>query len=611
MFHVEQNLMNTSNPHILLKEKARNLPLLPGVYQFFDTNDKLIYVGKAKKLRKRVLSYFTKTPNSGKLRVLVSKIAKIHHIVVNSEQDALLLENSLIKEFQPRYNIQLRDDKTYPWICVKNEHFPRIFMTRKKVKDGSVYYGPYTSVKMVRSIMDVISSLYKLRTCKYDLSPMKIKKGNYKVCLEYHIKNCKGGCVGLETEADYQESIDEIKKILAGNVRSLMAEMKQRMLEYADVFRFEEAQQLKDKLAFLERYQSRSVVVSSRLTNLEVYAFLEDEKSAYVNRLFVVEGSVLSSHTLELKKRMEETKEDLLASAITEFRSEAQQSMKTLILPFPIDFELEDVEVTVPQRGEKAKLLALSMRNALYFKKEKQDQAEKRKENVRENALMKKMKKDLRMKEQPRHIECFDNSNIQGTNPVASCVVFKNGRPSKKDYRKFHIKTVEGPDDFASMREIMTRRYGRMLEEGSPLPQLVVVDGGKGQLSAAVASLKSLGVFNQLRVIGIAKRLEELYFPGDSTPLHLDKRSETLRVLQHMRNEAHRFAITFHRDVRSKKSVGSVLELIPGIGKKSVQLLLSKFHSAEGVRNASFASLSELIGDSRAAKIQSYFRKNT
>lgn len=602
--------MNAQKRHTTLKEQARKLPLLPGVYQFFDRQDTLIYVGKAKTLRKRVLSYFTKTPDSGKLRVLVSKIARIHHIVVQTEQDALLLENSLIKEYQPRYNIQLRDDKTYPWICVKNEHFPRVFMTRRKLSDGSTYYGPYTSVKMVRSVMDVIRSLYKLRTCKYDLSPMKIAKGNYKVCLEYHIKNCKGGCVGLESEEDYLHSIEEIKRLLSGNVHSLIVELRRKMSQFAEAFRFEEAQQLKEKLDFLNRYQSRSVVVSSRTANLEVYSFLQDEKAAYVNRLLVVEGRVLSSHTLELKKKLEESQEDLLVSAIIEFRSQAQQLMQELVLPFPIDFELDDVRIAVPQRGEKVKLLDLSKRNALYFKKEKQQQGEKRKENIRENALMKKVKKDLRLPEQPRHIECFDNSNIQGTSPVASCVVFRDGRPSKRDYRKFHIKTVEGADDFASMKEILVRRYGRMLEEGGSLPQLVVVDGGKGQLSAAVAALKEVGVFDKLRVVGIAKRLEELYFPGDNTPLHLDKRSETLRLLQFMRNEAHRFAISFHRDVRSQKSIGSVLESIPGLGQKSVEALLKRFHSVAGVKKASFSQLVEEVGPSRASKVQLFFKKN-
>lgn len=596
--------------HISLKEQARKLPLYPGVYQFFDKNDKLIYVGKAKSLRKRVLSYFTKTPDSGKLRVLVSKISRIYHIVVPTEQDALLLENTLIKEYQPRYNIQLRDDKTYPWICVKNEHFPRVFMTRRKVNDGSVYYGPYTSVKMVRSVMDVVRSLYKLRTCKYDLSPRKIAQNRYKVCLEYHIKNCEGGCMGLQSEADYQKSIDEIKKLLSGNVHSLILEMKKKMLSFAESFQFEEAQQLKEKLEFLERYQSRSVVVSSRLANLEVYSFLDDEKSAYVNRLSVVEGRVLSSHTLELKKKLDESKEDLLASAIIEFRSQVQQAMNELILPFPVGFELGEVNITVPQRGEKVKLLELSKRNALYFRKEKREQAEKRKEATRENALMKTAKRDLRLPEQPRHIECFDNSNIQGASPVASCVVFKNGRPAKKDYRKFHIKTVVGADDFASMREVLKRRYGRMLEEGIALPNLIVVDGGKGQLSAAVEALKEMGIFDKLRIIGIAKRLEELYFPGDATPLHLDKRSETLRLLQYMRNEAHRFAISFHRDVRSKNSVGSALELIPGVGEKSVAALLKRFRSVEGVKTASLSELKQEVGASRAERIQVFFRKS-
>ncbi|PVX52102.1 excinuclease ABC subunit C [Balneicella halophila] len=601
--------MSTSEINLSPKEQARQLPLSPGVYQFYDAKDIIIYVGKAKSLRKRVLSYFTKKPDSGKLRVLVSKIVQIQHIVVQSEQDALLLENSLIKEYQPRYNIQLRDDKTYPWICIKNEHFPRVFMTRRKVNDGSIYYGPYTSVKMVRSIMDVVRSLYKLRTCKLDLSPRKIEQGRYKVCLEYHIENCKGPCVGLQSEADYLSAIDEIKKLLSGNLHSLMLEVKQRMLNYAENFDFEKAQLMKDKLDFLERYQSKSVVVSSRLTNLEVYAIVDDEKVAYVNRLFVVEGRVLSSHTLEIKKKLDETKEDLLISAIVEFRSQAQQTMSEIVLPYPVEYELDNVNITVPQRGEKVKLLEFSKRNALYFRREKLEQATKRRENTRDNALMKKMKRDLRLPVQPRHIECFDNSNIHGTNPVASCVVFKNGRPSKKDYRKFHIKTVVGADDFASMNEVLNRRYGRMIQEGDDLPDLIVVDGGKGQLSSAVEALKALGIFEKVSVIGIAKRLEELYYPGDKTPLYLDKRSETLRVLQHMRNEAHRFAISFHRDVRSKNSVGSELESIDGIGSKSVQALLGRFHSVEGVKSASLELLVDTIGRSRALKVHDYFKK--
>lgn len=603
--------MESSNIGISPKEQARQLPLSPGVYQFFDAKNVLIYVGKAKVLRKRVLSYFTKNHDSGKVRVLVSKIVRIHHIVVQTEQDALLLENSLIKEYQPKYNIQLRDDKTYPWICVKNEHFPRVFMTRRKLKDGSTYYGPYTSVKMVRSVMDIIRSLYKLRTCKYDLSPQNIERGRYKVCLEYHIENCNGGCVGFQLEPEYLQSIEEIKKLLSGNLHSLMGEVKQRMMQFAEAFQFEKAHQMKEKLEYLERYQSKSVVISSPQTNVEVYSTVFDKQTAYVNRLLVVEGRILSSHTLEIKNKIDENKEDLLASAIVEFRSQTEQLMTEIVIPFPIEFELEGVVVTIPQRGGKVKLLDFSKRNALYFKKEKMEAAEKRKENTRENALMKNMRRDLRLPEQPRHIECFDNSNIQGTNPVASCVVFKNGRPSKKDYRKFHIKTVVGANDFASMKEVLTRRYGRMIEEGENLPQLIVVDGGKGQLSFAVEALKELGIFDNVRVIGIAKRLEELYLPGDPTPLHLDKRSETLRVLQHIRNEAHRFAITFHRNIRSKKSISSELENIEGIGEKTILSLLEKFHSVEGVKNADFQSLAEVIGRSRALKVQSYFKKNT
>ncbi len=594
-----------------VKEQARGLPLLPGVYQFFDAQDKLIYVGKAKKLRNRVLSYFVKTHDSAKVRVMVAKICRIHHIVVASEQDALLLENSLIKEYQPRYNIQLRDDKSYPWICVKNERFPRVFITRRKVSDGSIYYGPYTSVKMVRAVMDVVKSLYKLRTCKLDLSEKKIAEGRYKVCLEYHIKNCKGACVGEQVEIEYRSVIDEIKALLSGNISSLIRQIRSEMMAFAENFRFEEAQELKEKLEFLDRYQSCSVVVSSRLTNLEVYSFLEDDKVAYVNRLFVVEGRVLSSYTIEIKKRLDESKEELLVAAVTEFRLQSQCRMREVVLPFVLDIELAGVVFTVPQRGEKLKLLELSKRNVLQFKKEKIEQMQKRKENTYENALMKQMKRELRLKEQPRHIECFDNSNIQGTSPVASCVVFRNGRPAKREYRKFHIKTVVGADDFASMKEILIRRYSRMLREGAPLPQLVVVDGGKGQLSSAVEALKEIGIFDKLQVIGIAKRLEELFYPADPIPLCLNKRSDTLKVLQHMRNEAHRFAISFHRSVHSKNAVGSELEKIEGIGEKSVQALLKHFSSVEGVKKATFEQLESEIGRARALKVQAYFRKNS
>lgn len=592
-----------------MREKARELPLLPGIYQFYDANGKIIYVGKAKQLRKRVLSYFTKKPESGKVRVMVSKVRSIQHVVVDTEQDALFLENSFIKEYQPRYNIQLKDDKSYPWICVKNEHFPRVFMTRNKIDDGSIYYGPYTSVAIVRSIMSTIRSLYKLRTCKLDLSSEKIQSGRYKVCLEYHIENCKGGCEGLQKEEDYNESVEEIKKLLAGNIGSLIGVIKERMYSFAEAYRFEEAQELKEKLRFLETYQSRSVVVSAKYTNIETYSFVEDDRSAYVNVLRVVEGRIVYSYTIELQKKLAESCEELLLSAIVEIRQRTQSDTKTILLPFPLDYDLPDIVVQVPRIGEKKKLLELSHRNALIFKKARQQEQDKKKETVRENRLLKQVKKDLRMNELPKHIECFDNSNIQGANPVASCVVFKNGKPSKRDYRKFHIKTVEGPDDFASMREVVKRRYKRLLEEEGKLPQLIVIDGGKGQLGAGVDALKELGLADKIRIVGIAKRLEELFFPGESLPLYLDKRSETLRLIQHLRNEAHRFAITFHRELRSGGALQTVLTEIQGVGEKTANLLLAEFKSIESIKKKSVAELLPYVGRARATRIVAFFKK--
>lgn len=592
-----------------VRDKARELPLLPGVYQFYDANGKVIYVGKAKQLRKRVLSYFSKRHDSGKVRVMVAKIRDVQHIVVDTEQDALFLENSFIKEYQPRYNIQLKDDKSYPWICVKNECFPRVFMTRNKVDDGALYYGPYTSVSIVRSIMATIRSLYKLRTCKLDLSPCKIKEARYRVCLEYHIKNCKGACEGFQNEEEYGESIEEIKKLLAGNIGSLIGVIKERMYSFAEAYRFEEAQELKEKLRFLETYQSRSVVVSAKYTNIEAYSFVEGDDDAYVNVLRVVEGRVVYSYTVELQKKLEESREELLLSAIVEIRQRTQSRMKMILLPFPLYYDLLDVTVQVPQIGEKKKLVELSHRNALAFRNARRQEQERKKETVRENRLLKQVKKDLRMNELPKHIECFDNSNIQGTSPVASCVVFKNGKPSKRDYRKFHIKTVEGPDDFASMREVVKRRYKRLLKEGGKLPQLIIIDGGKGQLGAGVEALKDLGLVGKIRIVGIAKRLEELFFPGESLPLYLDKRSETLRLIQYLRNEAHRFAITFHRGVRSGSALQTVLTDIPRVGEKTAQLLLSEFKSVENISKKTVAELIPYVGRAKAMVIVSFFKK--
>ncbi len=592
-----------------LREEARKIPFEPGVYQFFDEEGVVIYVGKAKSLRKRVLSYFSKKHEYRKTQIMVSKIREIKHVVVETEQDALLLENTLIKEWQPKYNIRLKDDKTYPWICVKKEPFPRVFVTRNVVKDGSKYYGPYTSVKMVRAIMGVINTLYKLRTCSYWLSEENITQQKYKVCLEYHINNCLGGCEGYQSEADYQESIEGVHCLLSGNLKVLIkmieGEMRQKALDYC----FEEAQKLKEQLEFLRNYQSRSTVVNPRLTNVDVFSYVEDEQYAYVNFLKLLDGRVVHSYTLEVKKQLEEEKEEVLAAAIVELGQRIEGVPKERILPFELDFNFDKVLQIVPQRGEKLKLLSLSKRNALYYKKEQDEKRDKQARGNKAERLMQTMKQDLRMAVLPKHIECFDNSNIQGTSPVASCVVFREGKPSKREYRKFHIKTVEGPDDFASMKEVLHRRYKRMLSEGAELPQLIIIDGGKGQLGAAMESLNLLGVGDKIAVIGIAKRLEEIFCPGDSLPLYLDKRSETLRVIQYLRNEAHRFAITFHRDVRSGSAILSELDEIKGVGAETQKKLLRSFRTVEKIKQATEAQLSEVVGKSKAKIIKTYFSK--
>ncbi|MCC9017521.1 excinuclease ABC subunit UvrC [Flavobacterium lipolyticum] len=585
------------------------LPDNPGVYQYYDKDGKILYVGKAKNLKKRVSSYFNKIHDTAKTNVLVKKIVTIKHIVVPTETDALLLENNLIKTLQPRYNVLLRDDKSYPWICIKKEPFSRIFSTRRMVKDGSEYFGPYTSFKTVHTILDLIKELYPLRTCNFDLSPSNIDSGKFKVCLEYHIGNCKGPCEGLESLEDYQRQVDAIREILKGNFKESMKDFKRLMIQYAKDLRFEEAQKIKEKIEILENYQSRSTIVNPKITNIDVFSIVSDESSAYVNFLQISHGSIIRSHTLEMKKKLEETDEELLELAIIELRERFQLLSKEIIVPFEIDLG-ENIKTTVPQLGDKKQILELSIRNAKFYRIEQLKQLQIVDPDRHTNRIMAQMQKDLRLPVEPRHIECFDNSNIQGTNPVAACVVFKDGKPSKKDYRHFNVKTVEGPDDFASMTEIVYRRYKRLLDENEPLPQLIIIDGGKGQLSAALKSIDALELRGKIAIIGIAKRLEELFYPGDSIPLYLDKKSETLKVIQQLRNEAHRFGITFHRDKRSKAALNSSVEGIPGIGEKTMLTLIQHFKSVKRLKLATEKEISDVIGVSKAKKIVDFYKTN-
>jgi excinuclease ABC subunit C len=590
-----------------LELQIQTLPDSPGVYQYYDKEDKILYVGKAKNLKKRVSSYFNKIHDTAKTNVLVKKIVTIKHIVVPTETDALLLENNLIKTLQPRYNVLLRDDKSYPWICIKKEPFSRIFPTRKMIKDGSEYFGPYTNFKTVSTILDLIKELYPLRSCTFDLSQNNIENHKFKVCLEYHIGNCKGPCEGLESLENYQKQIDAIREILKGNFKESMKEFKRLMNDLASKMQFEEAQKMKEKIETLEQYQSRSTVVNPKITNVDVFSIESDESSAYVNFLQISHGSIIRSHTLEIKKKLEETDEELLSLAIIELRERFHLLSKEVIVPFPVELG-PAIKVTVPQLGDKKQILDLSIRNAKFYRIEQLKQLQIVDPDRHTNRIMAQMQKDLRLTVEPRHIECFDNSNIQGTNPVAACVVFKDGKPSKKDYRHFNIKTVEGPNDFASMQEVVYRRYKRMLDENQPLPQLIIIDGGKGQLSSALKSIDELGLRGKIAIIGIAKRLEELFYPGDSVPLYLDKKSETLKVIQQLRNEAHRFGITFHRDKRSKASLQSSIESIPGIGEKTMLTLIQHFKSVKRLKLATENEISEVVGASKAKKITDFYK---
>src|SRR5690554_6274061 len=593
-----------------LKTQIQAAPKKPGVYQYYDSDGKILYIGKAKNLKNRVQSYFNNDKGkSGKTRLLVKKINSINYIVTETEMDALLLENNLIKKHQPCYNVMLKDDKTYPWICIKKEPFPRIFKTRNLIKDGSEYYGPYASVSMMNTILDLIRKNYKLRTCSYHLSRENIEKGKFRLCLEYHIGNCKGPCEGLQTEEEYEESLNEIRNIIKGNVAVVKRELKSAMLTAAEKLEFERAEELKKKWEAFDNFQAKSTVVSPSIHNVDVFSFLEDKDLAYINYMKVNSGAIIQSPTLELKKKLDESPEDLLEIGITELRDRFKSNSSEIIVPFLPNFKEENIYFHQPQRGEKRKLLELSERNAKYFMLERRKQQVKTDPERHTNRILEGMQKDLRLSELPRHIECFDNSNIQGSNPVAACVVFRDAKPSKKEYRHFKIKTVVGPDDFASMEEVVYRRYKRLQEEKEDLPHLIVIDGGKGQLNSALKSLDKLGLRGKIPIVGIAKRLEEIFYPGDKYPLYLDKRSETLKVIQHLRNEAHRFGITHHRNLRSKNSIQSELSLIEGIGEKSIQDLLRKFKSVKRVKEASLKELEEVLPIKRAKAVYAFFEK--
>jgi excinuclease ABC subunit C len=594
-----------NNPSLELQ--IHSLPDNPGVYQYYDKEDRILYVGKAKNLKKRVSSYFNKVHDTAKTNVLVKKIVTIKHIVVATESDALLLENNLIKNLQPRYNVLLRDDKSYPWICIKNEPFPRVFSTRRMIKDGSEYFGPYTNFKTVGTILDLIKELYPLRNCNFDLSATNINNGKFKVCLEYHIGNCKGPCEGHESSEHYKTQVNAIREILKGNFKESMKDFKEKMKRFAEQMLFEEAQKIKEKIEVLENYQSRSTIVSPKITNTDVFSIVSDEGAAYINFLQIAHGSIVRSHTMEIKKKLEEPDSELLSLAIIELRERFQLISKEIIVPFEV--EVGDlIKWAVPQLGDKKELLELSVRNAKYFRIEQLKQLQIVDPDRHTNRIMAQMQKDLRLQVEPRHIECFDNSNIQGTNPVAACVVFKDGKPSKKDYRHFNIKSVEGPNDFASMEEVVYRRYKRMLDEKQPLPQLIIIDGGKGQLSSALKSIDALNLRGKIAIVGIAKRLEELFYPGDTVPLYLDKKSETLKVIQYLRNEAHRFGITFHRDKRSQSALNSSIESIPGIGEKTMLLLIKHFKSVKRLKLATENEISAVIGVSKAKKITDFYK---
>lgn len=593
------------NPSLELQLKT--LPSEPGVYRYYDKNEQLLYVGKAKNLKKRVLSYFNKNLSGYRIKIMVSKIQRLETTIVNSEYDALLLENNLIKEHQPFYNVMLKDDKTYPWICIKNEDFPRIFLTRNVIKDGSEYYGPYAKVRPAKILLDTIKHIYKLRTCNLNLDPAKIAEGKYKVCLEYHIKNCEGPCEDLESKEEYDEKIDAIRGIIKGDFRKAKDYLVNQMMKLASNLKFEEAQIIKERLDILEDYQAKNTVVNPNIDDVDVFGMTSDETAAYVNFFKIRNGNIIQSFTTEIKKILEETDEDILEEALIEIRQKFSSDSKEVLLPFHLSVEIPNVKLIVPKVGDKKRIVELSEKNAKEYRLEKLKQVQIIDPERHTNRIMAEMQKLLRMPVESRHIEGFDNSNIQGTNPVSACVVFKDGKPSKADYRIFHPKTVEGPNDFATMEEVIYRRYKRMLDEGENLPQLILIDGGKGQLSSAVKSLRLLGLYGKITIVGIAKRLEEIFFPEDPIPLYLDKKSETLKILQRVRDEAHRFGVKHHRTRRKNSTIKSELEEIPGVGEKTIELLLSKLKSVKRIKESNLETLEEILGKSKAKVIWEFF----
>ena len=596
----------------LLTQLVKNMPDKPGIYQYFDVEGTVIYVGKAKSLKKRVASYFNRdNQHNRKTQVLVRNIVDIKYIIVDTELDALLLENNLIKKYQPKYNVLLKDDKTYPCIVIKNEEFPRIYATRQLDKDGSEYFGPYASLKMMYTMLDFIRELYPLRTCNFNLSEKNIAANKFKLCLEYHIGNCKGPCQAKQTKADYDASISEIRQLLKGHISGMIKSLKFKMQQHADLFEFEKAHHIKLRIDSLENYQSKSAVVNTAIDNVDVISIVSDEECAYINYLKVTDGAIVMGRTIELRKKLNESDADLLQLGFTELRHKFDSKSPEVIVPFDPEMEIEGISFTIPQRGDKKKLLELSLRNVEYYKRDKQKQYDLVDPERHTKRMLAQMMKDLRLQSEPRHIECFDNSNIQGAYPVAAMTVFKDLKPSKKDYRHFNIKTVEGPNDFASMEEIIYRRYKRMIEENQEVPNLIVIDGGKGQLSAALTSLEKLGLRGKVAIIGIAKRLEEIYYPGDSLPLYLDKKGETLKVLQHIRDEAHRFGITHHRQKRAKGTIKTELTSIKGISDTTANKLLSELKSVKKIAVSSLEEISAIIGAHKAQLVVAHFSSKT
>lgn len=591
-----------------LREKISILPDTPGVYMYYDSEGTVIYVGKAKNLKRRVSSYFNRTHESMRTNLLVRAIADMSYIVVPTEQDALNLENSMIKEHQPRYNVLLKDDKSYPWIVVTNELYPRVFLTRTKTKDGSKFFGPYTDIGSARAVLELIGELFPIRTCRIAITPEYLNRGKGRLCLEYHIKKCRGCCVGEIGVDAYQGYIERVRQILRGETGELMEYLRAEMQQLASELRFEEAEEQKIRYKLVERYRAKSVIVSTTVKDVDVFGIDDDDRDVYINYMHVRCGTVVRSLTLRYCRRLEESQGQLLAYAMDEIKQRFGLSYREVIVPLRPDVEEESIDFVIPQRGDKVKLLEVSTRNARQSKIDALKHLEKTDPEQRTERVLERMKRDFRLSELPRHVECFDNSNIQGTNPVASCVVFRDAKPSKKDYRHFNIKTVVGPDDFASMKEVLTRRYTRMMTEGESLPQLIVVDGGKGQLSAAVEALEDMGLRGVIAVVGIAKRLEEIYFPGDSVPLYIDKNSESLRVVQHLRDEAHRFGITHHRNRRSKGQIASELDGIKGIGEKSARELLLAFKSVKRLSEATEEEVAKVVGPARAKLLAEYFK---